>query len=66
VTPRSDDLADPAAVAAYLQVSVATLKDWRYRGVGPAFTRAGRLVRYDWADVRRYLQEHRQAGAVAG
>jgi hypothetical protein len=25
----------PAQLAAYLQVSTATLKDWRYRGGGP-------------------------------
>lgn len=32
-------------------VSVRTLQDWRIRGVGPAYTKLGRRVAYDIADL---------------
>jgi hypothetical protein len=48
-TPRP--LATPSQVADYLHKPVKTLTEWRYRGIGPAYHRAGRDVRYDWDDV---------------
>lgn len=63
---RSGEQAKPSEVAAYLQVSEATLKDWRYRQVGPSFTHAGRLVRYDWSDVHQWLKARRRTAAKAG
>lgn len=35
-----------AEVAAFVQVSVDTLANWRYLGRGPAYVRQGRIVRY--------------------
>ena len=42
----------PEQLAAYLQVSVATLQDWRYRGGGPDFLKLknGR-IRYEGSAV---------------
>lgn len=38
--------------ATYLgPVSVRTLQDWRVRGTGPAYTKLGRRVAYDVADL---------------
>jgi hypothetical protein len=33
-------------VAQRLTVQLATLADWRFRGVGPPFVKVGKLVRY--------------------
>jgi len=37
---------DERAAAEYLDVSVATLRDWRFHRTGPVFARFGRAVRY--------------------
>lgn len=36
----------PAEAAAYLGVSLRTMEAWRERGIGPAFRRQGKFVRY--------------------
>ena len=43
-------------VSAFLGVPVATLYQWRYRGIGPRASRVGRHLRYDPADVRAWLE----------
>lgn len=43
--------------AAFLGVPVATLYQWRYHGKGPRAYRVGRWLRYDPAEVRRWLVE---------
>ena len=52
-----DGLITPAELAAFLFVPVKTLRDWRYQGVGPEGLRVGRHVRYEPAEVRRWLVE---------
>ena len=42
-----------------LMVAVATLAQWRVVGEGPAFCRAGRLVRYDLQDILNWIQERK-------
>ena len=55
-----DDLLDPKAAAAFLGLAVLTLADFRVKGGGPVFAKAGRLVRYRktdldaWIDSRSY------------
>jgi excisionase family DNA binding protein len=44
-------------VAAYLGVPVATLYQWRHKGIGPKGHRVGRHVRYEPAAVRAWLVE---------
>jgi hypothetical protein len=56
--PRS--LATPQEVADYVRKPVKTLTEWRYRGIGPAYTRSGRDVRYDWADVLAWVAQQRR------
>ena len=48
-------------VARDLKVSPATLRQWRSRGVGPAFLRLGRAIRYDSVDIAQYLGSRRVA-----
>lgn len=50
-------------VAARYGVTEKTLTDWRYKGTGPAFFRAGKRVFYREADVLAW--EARQAEAQA-
>lgn len=52
-----DGLITPTELAAFLSVPVKTLRDWRYTGVGPKGFRVGRHVRYEPAEVRRWLVE---------
>jgi len=49
-------------VAQCLGVPEATLRYWRYQGTGPRSIKVGRHVRYQRAEVERYLREL-QAGA---
>lgn len=57
-------LATPEQVSEYLGVPVGTLTMWRYRKVGMRFSKVGRHVRYDWADVDAWLAEQSSNGAA--
>jgi len=46
-------------VARELEVSPATLRQWRHRGCGPAFLRLGRAIRYDARDVQAFAAQQR-------
>src|SRR5712692_4470458 len=46
-----------------LQVPVGTIYQWRFRREGPPSIRVGRFLRFDPADVRRWLDERRAATA---
>lgn len=39
-----------------IDVPEKTLADWRSRGLGPAYARIGRHVRYSPVDVERWLR----------
>ncbi|MDH6461775.1 putative DNA-binding transcriptional regulator AlpA [Micromonospora sp. A200] len=56
-------LATPEEVAQYMQKPVRTLEQWRYRGIGPRFSKVGRDVRYRWSDVEKWLDQQRAAAA---
>lgn len=60
-----DRLWSPIELAEYLDVPVTTLYAWRYQGIGPAGYRVGRHVRYDPADVIKWLKEQRSDRGVA-
>ena len=49
-------LLTPEQVSEQTGIPLATLAQWRYRKRGLPYLRLGRLVRYDTADVERYLQ----------
>jgi excisionase family DNA binding protein len=46
-------------LAELLQVSVKTIYDWRYRGLGPKAIRVGRYVRYEPDEIERWLEFQR-------
>lgn len=48
-------LATAPEVADYLRVPVATLHQWRHKGTGPRASKTGRYLRYDWEDVKQWL-----------
>lgn len=51
-------LLTPREAAAYLRVSVATLKSWRAKKIGPPWRRRGaRLVSYFPADLEAFLRD---------
>ena len=52
-----EKLLTPQELAAYLDVSVATLYGWRYRSAGPAAFRIGGHLRYRSGDVEQWIQE---------
>ncbi|MPZ67753.1 MAG: helix-turn-helix domain-containing protein [Pseudonocardiaceae bacterium] len=50
----------PRQLAEFLgpPISVKTIYDWNYRGVGPKYCRIGRHIRFRPADVEAWLQQH--------
>lgn len=58
---RSDELLECTdLVARLLGVKPRTLEGWRRRGCGPPFIRlSGRVIRYNRADLERWLNERR-------
>ncbi len=50
-------LLDERAAAAYLSLSVHTLRSWRSQGIGPSFHRLGRCIRYTTKALDAFLQE---------
>jgi len=52
-----DGLITTAELAAFVSLPVQTLRQWRYLGVGPKAFRVGRHLRYEPAEVRRWLDE---------
>lgn len=49
------DLMTPVELAAVLDTNVGTLKQWRYRGVGPPYVKSEHRVFYRSCDVAAYL-----------
>lgn len=54
---QRDGLITTTELAEFLSLPAKTLRDWRYTGVGPRALRIGRQVRYEPAEVRRWLVE---------
>jgi len=52
-------LLSPAEIAEWLGVPLPSIYRWRYERRGPVGIKCGRHVRYDPAEVRRWLAEHR-------
>jgi excisionase family DNA binding protein len=59
VVPES--LLGPRQLAAYLNVPVGTVYDWRHRGFGPPGFRLGKHVRYRRSDVDRWIDDQAKA-----
>jgi helix-turn-helix protein len=55
--PSERKLWTTTETAAFLDVPLATLRHWRYVGIGPAAFKVGRFLRYDPDEVWRWLRE---------
>lgn len=51
----------PEQVAERYQLSEATVKEWRYKRIGPKFLRLGKRVRYSVKALEEWEQQ-REAG----
>lgn len=52
-------------VAEYLDLPLATLDAWAYRGRGPAFVKIGRHARYRWSDIDTWIGAQKRGGGDA-
>lgn len=55
----SNDLLTPEQVAEMFTLSTNTLKWWRCKGKGPAYTKVGGRIRYEKKDVERFITQSR-------
>lgn len=55
-------LVTTAEAATFLTLSPRTLENWRNRQEGPPFKKLGTAVRYDVADLEKWLDESAQTG----
>ena len=46
-------------VAQYLRVKPSTLRNWRFRKIGPPYCKIGGTVRYRTADISEYMLANR-------
>ena len=46
--------------AEYLAMRVATLRRWRWSGMGPPYCKIGAAVRYDPADLNAFIEAGRR------
>jgi Helix-turn-helix domain len=53
--PNSTRYVSDIQLEALYNINRRTWQQWRFRGHGPAYTKAGRLVRYDLRDVEAWL-----------
>jgi hypothetical protein len=51
---------EPKAAAAYLNVSVRCLEDWRNRGIGPKWRKPDKRVLYGFSDLDAHLGQGEQ------
>lgn len=65
---NADPLLDPTSFGRYIggeqtPITVATLADWRCKGIGPAYVKVGRLVRYRKSAGDAWLESRTKRGA---
>jgi excisionase family DNA binding protein len=56
-TNRLEPLLSTQDLAEYLDIPLATLYAWRYRGDGPPSFRVGRHLRYRISDVEQWIDD---------
>jgi hypothetical protein len=55
------ELMTPAQAAAWLQVAVRTLEDWRAANVGPPFSKVRQTIRYRRTALEAWIAAQEQA-----
>lgn len=53
------ELSSPAQVGELVGKPTTTLAQWRWQGIGPAYVKIGRSIRYPRADVIAWLEKNR-------
>jgi len=43
-------------VAGLLNMHVQSLRNWRFKGIGPEYSKLGRAVRYNFSDVLKFAE----------
>ena len=61
--PDDNRCTDTKGASELLALSQVTLAQWRMRGKGPIFHRFGRQIRYQVADLVKYMAACRIGGA---
>ncbi|WP_246661613.1 helix-turn-helix domain-containing protein [Tardiphaga sp. vice304] len=64
-TEEFDHLLMEATAAKRLKVSPRTLQNWRIKGVGPSYIRAGRMIRYRSKDLTIWLTANTVSSAAS-
>ncbi|MBZ0252924.1 MAG: helix-turn-helix domain-containing protein [Candidatus Methylomirabilis sp.] len=61
VNPNPSILLDEREAARLLALAVKTLRRWRWEGQGPAFLKLGGAVRYERAELERFIAGSRRS-----
>ena len=61
---NSDRLLTVTEAAAFLNISVKTLRRWRWAGKPPRFVKIGYAVRYDPADLSAFIEAGRRTSTT--
>lgn len=56
---KTPQLLKSKSVAAILEIPEGTLRYWRATGIGPGWLKLEGSIRYDLADVLRYVEKNR-------
>lgn len=59
-----DELFTPRELSVYLEIPVATLYAWRYRGQGPRSFRVGKHLRYRRSDVTDWISRQLESVSI--
>lgn len=51
-------MATETKAAELLGISIKTLQSWRWKGIGPAFVKVGRLVRYRLSALEEFIEKN--------
>lgn len=54
-----EPLVDRDEVAAFLGIEPRTLDNWASAGQGPAYVKVGGRRKYDWTDVREWVESRK-------
>ncbi|MDQ7910238.1 helix-turn-helix domain-containing protein [Phytohabitans sp. ZYX-F-186] len=65
-TATREPLASTEEVASFLKITPAALLQMRHAGLAPAATKVGTRLRWDWADVDRWIDHKKSTSSKPG
>ena len=60
---REETFMNDVEAAKFLRLSPQTLRNWRTKCRGPAYSKLGRAVRYNLAGLRAFTEQNRVSSA---